>query len=562
MIHDTGFCLRLPHKMQVGSLTYFQASEIDPRLMEQGMTQLVRGDGMDNISLKDCFIDSFCIGGKKKAISFFRGARMETEISYQELNRDSNQMANLFRNLSVQKGDRVILFLEKSIFFVVAHIALQKTGAIAVPLNPELKKSELEYLLKDADPKLVLSGLPQAVMLKEIAPGLVNIATDIKKPYQEIDFFRTEAEVFDNIKIGPDNPGLIIYTSGTTGKPKGAVLSQKNLVHDAKNIIHRWEITDADVLCHALPLFHAHGLCFALHTSLIARSHILMLDRFSPETVIKLLSQKKGKNACTIFMAVPTMYGRIMDRVQGKGLGFEHIRMWASGSAPLLIQDFERIKKLMGKEPVEREGMSETGMNFSNPVRGQKKPGSIGLPMPDLRVRIVDPETSADVSGGHIGEIWLKGPCITPGYWRNPAETAEAFKQGWFRTGDLGKVDKDGYYYLTDRIKNIIISGGENISPNEVETVINRLDGVVASSVIGIPDKNWGEKLVAAIVTKSNAGMKAEEVQTFCKKHLLDWKCPREIVFINELPKNTMGKVLKMEVKEFFQNLKKGSSQG
>jgi malonyl-CoA/methylmalonyl-CoA synthetase len=228
------------------------------------------------------------------------------------------------------------------------------------------------------------------------------------------------------------------------------------------------------------------------------------------------------------------------------------MRLWTSGSAPLLVKDFEKIKNIFGKEPVEREGMSETGMNFSNPVRGIRKPGSIGLPLPDLKVRIVDPETFLDVEPGQEGEIWLKGPAVTPGYWRKPEETDRVFEEGWFRTGDLGRIDEDGYYYLTDRIKHIIISGGENISPKEVEVVINRVKGVVESSVVGISDEKWGEKVVAAVVTRPGYSLKADEIKEFCKKNLHNWKCPKEIVFLKELPKNTMGKVLKEEVKRAF----------
>jgi malonyl-CoA/methylmalonyl-CoA synthetase len=226
--------------------------------------------------------------------------------------------------------------------------------------------------------------------------------------------------------------------------------------------------------------------------------------------------------------------------------------LWTSGSAPLLPKDFERITKVFGKEPVEREGMSETGMNFSNPLRGMRKPGSIGLPLPGVQVKIVDPETLADVVPREAGEIWLKGPNVTPGYWRKPDETAKAFERGWLRTGDLGRIDEDGYYYLTDRIKHIIISGGENISPKEVETVINQFEGVVESSVVGIPDEKWGEKVVAAVVTKPGSRVNPQEIQDFCKRHLHNWKCPKEIAFLRELPKNRMGKVLKEEVKEFF----------
>jgi malonyl-CoA/methylmalonyl-CoA synthetase len=446
----------------------------------------------------------------------------------------------------------VILFLEKSLLFVIAHFALQKIGAIAVPLNPGFKKSEMQYFIEDADAKLVLLGSKQKAMIKEIAPGLTHMVIDTQRPYRDIDFFRSASDEIAPIQIGEDDPGLIIYTSGTTGKPKGAILTQKNLVHDAKNVIKIWEISASDVLCHALPLFHVHGLCFALHTSLMAGSRVLMFDQFSPDKVIEVLSKKGEEYGCTLFMAVPSMYGKMLDYLGEKRMDFEHMRLWTSGSAPLLPRDFERIKKALGKAPVEREGMSETGMNFSNPVKGVRKPGSIGLPLPALEVRIVDPETFQDVDPGQTGEILLKGPAVTPGYWQKSEETAKTFEKGWFRTGDLGRVDEEGYYYLTDRIKHIIISGGENISPKEIEGTINQIEGVVESSVVGIPDEKWGEKVVAAVVPKSGASLKAEEVKAYCKDHLHDWKCPKDVVFLKELPKNTMGKVLKEEVKKSF----------
>jgi malonyl-CoA/methylmalonyl-CoA synthetase len=247
------------------------------------------------------------------------------------------------------------------------------------------------------------------------------------------------------------------------------------------------------------------------------------------------------------------MYTKLMAYAADKKINYDHMRLWTSGSAPLLPKDFQRIKEIFGKEPVEREGMSETGMNFSNPVRGVRKPGSIGLPLPNLEVRVVNLETLQDVAPGETGEIWLKGPAVTPGYWEKPQETAKTFVDGWFRTGDLGKVDEEGYYYLTDRIKHIIISGGENISPKEVEAVINRLDDVAESSVVGLSDEKWGEKVVAAVVPKPGAPVQGEEIRHFCKQHLHDWKCPKEVVLVPELPKNTMGKVLKEEVKTLFE---------
>jgi malonyl-CoA/methylmalonyl-CoA synthetase len=504
-------------------------------------------------SLSDCFENTFLSRGEKTAVTFLRKGRRETEISYLQLDQDAARLANAFFALGVGKGDRVVFFFDKSLFFVAAHLAVQKLGAVSVPLNPGFKKSEMAYLLGDVQAALVLCGPSQEPMIREIDPEVKILVIDPQKPYQDLVFFRQFSEVFSQADINPDAPGVIIYTSGTTGKPKGAVLTQQNLLQDAKNIVQIWEITASDALCHALPLFHVHGLCFALHTSLIAGAHVVMLDAFSPEIVIPLLLEKKNL-VCTLFMAVPSMYAKMLDAVGGRTLDFEHIRLWTSGSAPLLVKDFERIKQTFGKEPVEREGMSETGMNFSNPLRGKKKPGSIGLPLPGLNARIVNPETFQDVKTGETGEIWLRGPAITPGYWRKAEETARTFVDGWFRTGDLGRIDDDGYYYLTDRLKHIIISGGENISPKEVESVINRFEGVLESSVIGLPDDQWGEKVAAAVVTKPGVKVKPEDIQQFCRHHLHNWKCPKEIRLVETLPRNTMGKVLKDELKNLFTN--------
>jgi malonyl-CoA/methylmalonyl-CoA synthetase len=506
---------------------------------------------MGGETLKDCLIESALNRKKNQAITFLRDGEIETEISYLELDQESNQLANTFHKLGVEKGERVIFFIRKSLIFVIAHVALQKIGAISVPLNPGFKKSELEYLLQDADAKLVVSEADKESLVKTIDPGLTTLVIDTQLPYQELDFFRSASMDLTPIAIKPDDTGLIVYTSGTTGKPKGAILTHRNLVHDAQNIIAIWEITASDILCHALPFFHVHGLCFALHTSLMAGAHVLMLDEFSPQRVVERLANKT-KNPCTVFMAVPAMYNKLMDYLAEKEMNFDHIRLFTSGSAPLLSKDFDRIKRIFGKEPIEREGMSETGMNFSNPIKGIRKPGSIGIPLPDLEVRIVDLETFKDVRTGQEGEIWLKGPAVTPGYWRNPEETEKTFVRGWFRTGDLGRIDEDGYYYLTDRIKHIIISGGENISPKEIEAVINQLNDVVESSVVGIADDKWGEKVVAAVVPKTNATAKGEDIQSYCKQHLHGWKCPKEVVFVDAIPKNTMGKVLKEEVKMLF----------
>jgi malonyl-CoA/methylmalonyl-CoA synthetase len=490
--------------------------------------------------------------GLKNAISFLRNGQTETELSYARLQKDVNQFAHTLLDLGVQKGDRVVLFIQKSLISVVAHFAIQAIGAMAVPLNPGFKKNEMSYLLGDADATLIIVEPEKKALVQDIDPNahLLEIATT--QPYETIDFFRSAPESVPKIDIKPDDPGLVIYTSGTTGNPKGAVLTHKNLVYDAGNIIRTWEFTSEDVLCHALPLFHVHGLCFALHTALLSGAHVRMLDQFKPKNVVDELLSRNDDALCTVFMAVPAMYTKLMDFIGDKRLDFGQMRLFTSGSAPLLVKEFERITKVFGQAPVEREGMSETGMNFSNPLAGRRVPGSIGVPLPGLAVRIVDPETFADVTPGEVGELWLKSAAITPGYWRKPRETAATFQDGWFRTGDLGRIDAEGYYYLTDRIKHIIISGGENISAKEVETIINQLDGVDESVVVGKPDEKWGEKVVAAVKLKPKANLTETDIQEFCKTNLHDWKCPKEIILLDEIPRNTMGKILKEAVKEIF----------
>ena len=484
----------------------------------------------------------------KKAILFLRKGKLESQITYSSLQQISNRVANGLIEMGLKKGERVILFMAKSMEQVIFHLGVQKVGAISVILNPGFKKDEMYYFLKDTDAKIVIVGKREEALLRSIDEKRLTLSIDTEPPFTEEKLFPKSSSQVPNTDGGLHDPAILIYTSGTTGQPKGAILTQQNLIQDAKNIIHVWEITEKDVLCHALPLFHVHGLCFALHTSLIAGAKIVMCDDFSPETVIDILSRPKGELACTIFMGVPTMYLRMMDRLEVERRNFNHIRLLASGSAPLLPKDFERIKKVFGKEPLEREGMSETGMNFSNPFRGVRKPGSIGLPLPYVKARIVNPETFQDVRLGDVGEIWLKGPNVTPGYWRKPQETEAVFVDGWFRTGDLGKKDEEGYYYITDRLKHIIISGGENISPKEIESVINQHEKVSESCIVGIPDEKWGEKVVAAVVLKPGVNLTIKEIQDHCKQHLLDWKCPKEIFFLGELPRNKMGKVMKEEV--------------
>lgn len=509
---------------------------------------------MRDVGLSDWMEKSLGKHGQNIALTFIRNKQVETILTYRQLGDQVALFARILDQNGIGQGDRIILFLSKSVDAVVAHLALQKIGAVSIPLNPGFKVSEMRYLISDARPRMVLCDMEKGDWIHLIDPDAHILELPTHHPYAMKQEKPVPVCPGNDTGIAAGDPALIIYTSGTTGAPKGAMLTQYNLAHDAGNIMDIWEMSSSDVLCHALPLFHVHGLCFALHTALLSGAHIIILDRFDVDAVLDTLIDKDAGRACTVFMAVPTMYARLMNRLDAMTIkpDFSHIRLLTSGSAPLLPKEFERIKGLFGQEPVEREGMSETGMNFSNPLHGKRVPGSIGLPLPGLRVRIVDPRTFEDIASGGVGELWLKGPSITGGYWRKPGETRKAFQDGWFRTGDLGRRDEDGYYYLTDRIKHIIITGGENVSAKEVETVINRIDGVVESSVVGIPDPQWGERVVAAVCTGPGSRLGAAHIRDFCKARLHDWKCPKEIKFIDEMPRNTMGKVLKEEVKKIF----------
>lgn len=507
---------------------------------------------MQPATIREWFDRTCTLFADKKAITFVRDGVIETILTYAELKNSVYRFAGILSQRGLSRQDRVILHAEKSVHTVVAHLALQILGAVAIPLNPGFKNREMTYLLKDAAAGLILTDSGRGERIRRIDPDVRLMEIPTHLPFHIFDDRELQpVKPFDTVAT-PEDAAIIIYTSGTTGDPKGAILTHQNLVNDAANIINIWKIGPNDTICHALPLFHVHGLCFALQTGLLSGAHIMMLNRFDPKTVLGVLAAKDESCMCTVFMAVPAMYTALLDVAESDCVDFKHLRLLTSGSAPLPVRQFERIRACFGMEPVEREGMSETGMNFSNPLEGVRKPGSIGLPLPGVSVRIVDPVGFEDVTSGEIGEIWLKSASISPGYWRKPRETSDTFKDGWFRTGDLGRVDEHGYYYLTDRIKHIIISGGENVSAKEVETVIERLDGVKESAVVGIADPKWGEMVVAAVVKTPESPLGAEDIILRCKTELHAWKCPKQVRFVAELPRNTMGKILKEEVKKIF----------
>lgn len=504
--------------------------------------------------LSDCFVQN----SSSRAITFIRDGEIETVLTYGELAGEIDRFAALFLGYSLKSGDRVVLFLEKSLAAAVCHLALLKLGIIPVPLNPGFKGEELDYLLGDCTPGLLIVQKEKKEFTRRVSQGIPVLEIDTLSPYQDLKLTgKTGFPPQKNSTFRPDtsDPALMIYTSGTTGNPKGAVLTQGNLASDAAKIIKAWEITSRDVLCHALPLFHIHGLCFALHTCLLAGAHVVMTDNFKAEQVLPILAGQTESIFCTVFMAVPTMYSKLFEVMGDKksaSFDFSHLRLVTSGSAPLAPRDFKRIKEYFGLEPVEREGMSETGMNFSNPLFGVKKAGSIGLLLPGVEVKIDPVGSGSAARTGEVGQLLLKGPSIIREYWQKPGVTKNSFKNGWFLTGDLGYVDSEGYYFLTDRLKHIIITGGENVSAKEVERVIEQLPQVAEACVIGLPDEKWGEKIAAAVVLKKNCRINEQEIKDFCKEKLVNLKCPKHIVFTGSLPRNAMGKMLKEQVKKLF----------
>jgi malonyl-CoA/methylmalonyl-CoA synthetase len=484
-------------------------------------------------------------------------------VTYAELEQLVGRTVAYLQSLGLQPGDRVALQLSKSLEFILLHLATIRLGAITLPLNLAYPPDEIEYFLSDSGAKLFFTLEASKEKIQSILPRLPElqgcIFLDPSKPekfqllitnYQvpgglDTPFAKT-AQGYSTTDDSQDT-AVIIYTSGTTGRPKGAEITHGNLLSNLEALHEAWGWTPDDVLLHVLPIFHVHGLFVALHGALHAGATTLLMREFDARRTLHMLASGQG----TVFMAVPTIHQRLLDVPDAGQFDLSRVRLITSGSDRLPDEVFTGFQLTFGYTLLERYGMTETGMNCSNPLKGERRLGSVGLPLSGVEVRVVNPENDKPLPDGEIGEVQLRGPNVFKGYWKQPKKTAESFMpDGWFRTGDLGFREPDGYLSLCGRSKDLIISGGLNIYPPEVERVLAEHPSVAACAVIGCPDREWGERVTAVVVLNQGESISGPEFIAFCRERLAPYKSPKSIVFQDGLPRNAMGKVQKAELRK------------
>ena len=462
--------------------------------------------------------------------------------TYEDVILRSGRMANALVERGVKPGDRVAVQVEKSVEAVILYLACLRSGAVYLPLNTAYTLAELEYFIGDAEPALVVCDPAKREGLAPIAErGKAALETLDKDGKGSIaDLAESDSRAFPTAVVGEDDLAAILYTSGTTGRSKGAMLTHGNLGSNALTLRDYWRFTSADVLLHALPIYHTHGLFVACNVTFISDASMIFCPRFDPDEIMKLLPR------ATALMGVPTFYTRLLKQPGLTKEATAHVRLFVSGSAPLLAETHREWRDKTGHAILERYGMTETGMNTSNPFEGERIAGTVGLPLPEVEIRVADPETGEELAEGEVGMIEVRGPNVFKGYWRMPEKTeAEIRPDGFFITGDLGKVDEAGYVHIVGRGKDLIITGGFNVYPKEVETEIDLLPGVLESAVIGIPHPDFGEGVTAVIVRDKGAELDEAAVHAALEGRLAKFKLPKRVLFVADLPRNTMGKVQK-----------------
>jgi len=461
----------------------------------------------------------------------------------------AGQFANTLKTFGVTPGDRVACQIAKSPEMLALYAACVQSGAVFLPLNTAYTANEISYFLTDSSARLFLCDDSQKGTLAPIAAaaGALLEALNADGTGSFAEAAAGQPVEFETAARQPTDLAALLYTSGTTGRSKGAMLSQNNLLSNAETLAGLWEFSSHDVLLHALPIFHTHGLFVATNVSLVAGGSMYFLPKFDIEHVLAALPK------VTSMMGVPTFYTRLLDEKRFNAELTSKMRLFISGSAPLLAETHAAFLKRTGHVILERYGMTETNMNTSNPYLGERRGGTVGPALPGVDVIITHPETGETMPVNTIGQIEVRGPNVFAGYWQQPEKTAEDLRaNGFFKTGDLGKIDEKGYVEIVGRMKDLIISGGFNIYPKEVEMEIDAIDGVEESAVFGLPDPDLGEIVTAAIVLKADADLSENAIVTRLSTKLARYKQPRKIIFVPDLPRNTMGKVQKNVLRQTY----------
>lgn len=469
-------------------------------------------------------------------------------MTYGELWSASARFAHVLINLGVAPGDRVAAQIEKSIQALVLYIACLRVGAVFLPLNTAYTPHEIGYFLGDAEPKVFICDPDRQDALSVVATG-AGIGHVMTLDRNGEGTIASDASLmspeFDNVDRGPNDLAAILYTSGTTGRSKGAMLSHENLASNARTLAEAWRFTSADRLIHALPIFHTHGLFVGTNIVLMTGGTMLFLAKFDADEIMRQMPR------ATTMMGVPTFYTRLLEHPDLDREATAHMRLFISGSAPLLAETHRAWKTKTGHAILERYGMTETNMNTSNPYTGDRIAGTVGRPLPGIELRIADADSGTLVPKGEIGMIEVRGPNVFSGYWRMPEKTASEFRaDGFFITGDLGRVDARGYVHIVGRGKDLIITGGFNVYPKEVETEIDAMPGVAESAVIGVAHPDFGESVVAVVVLNEGAKLDEKKVIAALEKRIAKFKCPKRVFFVDDLPRNAMGKVQKNVLRE------------
>ena len=472
-------------------------------------------------------------------------------VTYAEVDAGSARFANALQGLGVKPGDRVAVQAEKSIAQLLLYLGCLRCGAVFLPLNTAYTAGELEYFIGDAEPALFICD-PAKVEAFSHLPATLMKTLDAAGQGSLAQLARDASSAFDTVARNNDDLAAILYTSGTTGRSKGAMLSHDNLGSNAFTLRDFWQFSETDVLLHALPIFHTHGLFVATNVVLASGASMIFLPRFDASDVLKALPR------ANVMMGVPTFYIRLLQEQSFTREHVAHIRLFVSGSAPLAADIHREFEKRTDHKILERYGMTETNMNTSNPYNGARIPGTVGLPLPGVKIRIADSKSGAILPQGEVGVIEISGPNVFKGYWRMPEKTEAEFRDGYFISGDLGRIDNHGYVSIVGREKDLIIAGGYNIYPAEIEAVIGDLAEVHEVAVIGVPHPDLGEAVVAVIVPRDPTFGNADAISSGLADQLARFKQPRKVIFTNELPKNAMGKIQKAHLREehayLFQN--------